>query len=153
MPDAPAAAELIDVAAVVRDVVSLEGIGADSIEWRVSGADDPCTAKARSHELREVLLNLCENARNALARVVDIRLEKRDNRVTLSVVDDGEGVPRQLHARVFEPHFSTRTSGSGPGLAISRQLVESWGGSIDLYSEPGIGTTVRIVLPGSDSRV
>lgn len=146
MPEVPAAAEMIDIAAVVRDVVSLEEIGEDAIEWRVSGADQPCVARARSHELREVLLNLCENARNASAHVVDIRLERRDSRISLSVVDDGEGVPRQLHARVFEPHFSTRTSGSGLGLAISRQLVESWGGSIDLYSEPGLGTTVRIVL-------
>jgi signal transduction histidine kinase len=146
MPDAPAPPEMIDIAAVVRDVVSLEGIGADNIEWRVSGADEPSVARARSHELREVLLNLCENARNAFARVVDVRLEKRGGRIVLSVVDDGEGVPRQLHARVFEPHFSTRTSGSGLGLAISRQLVESWGGSIDLYSEPALGTTVRIVL-------
>jgi two-component system, NtrC family, nitrogen regulation sensor histidine kinase NtrY len=95
---------------------------------------------------------LCENARNAFARVVDIRLEKRDGRIALSVVDDGEGVPRQLHARVFEPHFSTRTSGSGLGLAISRQLVESWGGSIDLYSEPNLGTTVRIILDASKDR-
>src|SRR5207342_441333 len=134
------------VAAVVRDVVSLEALGVDSIEWRVSGADETCTARARSHELREVLLNLCENARNAFARVVDIRLERRDGRVALSVVDDGEGVPRQLHARVFEPHFSTRTSGSGLGLAISRQLVESWGGSISVSSDAGKGATVLIAL-------
>jgi hypothetical protein len=48
MPDAPAPAEIIDVAAVVRDVVSLESLGVDSIEWRVSGADEACTARARA---------------------------------------------------------------------------------------------------------
>jgi signal transduction histidine kinase len=55
-------------------------------------------------------------------------------------------MPAQLHSRVFEPHFSTRTSGSGLGLAISRRLVESWGGKIEFDSQPGVGTTLRLVL-------
>lgn len=62
------------------------------------------------------------------------------------VTDDGEGVAPEVRARVFEPHFSTRTSGSGLGLAISRRLVEGWGGKIDLASEPGSGTTVTLWL-------
>jgi len=48
--------------------------------------------------------------------------------------------------RVFEPHFSTRTSGSGMGLAISRQIVDGWGGEIDVTSVIGQGTTVTIKL-------
>jgi len=48
--------------------------------------------------------------------------------------------------RIFEPHFSTRTSGSGLGLAISRQIIDSWGGAIAVASEVGRGTTVRIEL-------
>ena len=48
--------------------------------------------------------------------------------------------------RLFEPHFSTRTSGSGLGLPISRQLLEGWGGAIAVASEEGKGTTVRIEL-------
>ncbi|MDQ3997186.1 MAG: ATP-binding protein [Gemmatimonadota bacterium] len=52
--------------------------------------------------------------------------------------------------RIFEPHFSTRTSGSGLGLAVSRRLIESWGGDIGVASEPGAGTEVRIVLRAAD---
>jgi signal transduction histidine kinase len=51
-------------------------------------------------------------------------------------------------ARVFEPHFSTRTSGSGLGLAISRRLVESWGGTIRLMRSEPRGTRVEIALVG-----
>jgi signal transduction histidine kinase len=47
---------------------------------------------------------------------------------------------------VFEPHFSTRTSGTGLGLAIVRRLVESWGGEISATSNPGLGTSFRILL-------
>jgi signal transduction histidine kinase len=48
--------------------------------------------------------------------------------------------------RIFEPHFSTRTSGSGLGLAISRRVIESWGGTIDVSSQEKRGTRVRIEL-------
>jgi signal transduction histidine kinase len=149
-PDVPVVLENVDVASVVRDVAALEALGADGIVWRTRGVSAPRLARARSAELREVLINLCENARNASATVVEIGVERTTEHVIVSVADDGEGVPSQLHARVFEPHFSTRTSGSGLGLAISRRLVEGWGGSIDLDSEPGEGTTVRLKLTPSE---
>ena len=71
---------------------------------------------------------------------------RRDGRVVLAVEDDGEGIAADVLPRVFEPHFSTRTSGSGLGLAISRQLIEGWGGAIAISSAEGEGTTVRIEL-------
>ncbi len=67
----------------------------------------------------------------------------------IHVADNGQGIPAAVLPRIFEPHFSTRTSGSGLGLAISRQLVESWGGEIDIASESGRGTTVRVELQES----
>ena len=66
--------------------------------------------------------------------------------MVVEVRDDGRGIPPHLLSRLFEPHFSTRTSGSGLGLAISRRLVESWGGEIAIASAEGEGTTVRIAL-------
>ncbi|HKO15257.1 MAG TPA: ATP-binding protein [Gemmatimonadaceae bacterium] len=153
-----------DVAAVLRDVVALESMAAESVaapgespghvEWRVQGAASPVTALARADELREVLLNVFENARLAGARHVHIQLAQagdgeagRD--VVLTVHDDGHGIAEDVLPRVFEPHFSTRTSGSGLGLAISRQIIDGWGGDISVASAPRQGTTVRIVLrPG-----
>ena len=67
-------------------------------------------------------------------------------RVAITVRDDGHGIPADVLPRIFEPHFSTRTSGSGLGLAISRQLVEGWGGSIAVESAAGRGTVVEIRL-------
>jgi signal transduction histidine kinase len=55
-------------------------------------------------------------------------------------------MPKDVLSRIFEPHFSTRTSGSGLGLAISRRLIESWGGTIELESTEGAGATVLIRL-------
>jgi signal transduction histidine kinase len=87
-----------------------------------------------------------ENARLARARRVRVSLVRMDRAARIEIGDDGLGIPRDALPRVFEPHFSTRTTGSGLGLAISRRLIESWGGSIDLESEEGKGARVSITL-------
>ena len=66
--------------------------------------------------------------------------------VTIRVEDDGHGIPADVLPRIFEPHFSTRTSGSGLGLAISRRMVEAWGGTISVESGRGAGTVVIVTL-------
>jgi signal transduction histidine kinase len=66
--------------------------------------------------------------------------------VLIDVTDDGGGIAPDALPRIFEPHFSTRTSGSGLGLAISRRLVESWGGEISIIATGERGTTVRVAL-------
>jgi nitrogen fixation/metabolism regulation signal transduction histidine kinase len=142
----------IDVARAVDDVVRLEQLGATGVQWVASGTDRPRFAMAREPELREVLLNLLENARLAEARNVRVTLAQDGaGPVTLTVRDDGTGIPPAVMPRIFEPHFSTRTSGSGLGLAISRRIIEGWGGtiSVDSPTPDGAatgGTTVRIAL-------
>jgi signal transduction histidine kinase len=93
-----------------------------------------------------VLLNVLENARLANARAVDVVLAPRGERVEIAVTDDGVGIPDDVLPKIFEPHFSTRTSGSGLGLAISRSLVDAWGGEIAVSSTRGSGTRVVIAL-------
>jgi signal transduction histidine kinase len=120
--------------------------GKGEVNWRLVGAEEPMRAVARADELREVLLNLLENSRLAGAKNVEVHCTRRDGRVVIEVSDDGSGVPAHVLPRLFEPHFSTRSSGSGLGLAMSRQLVESWGGAIAIASSEGEGTRVRIEL-------
>ena len=67
--------------------------------------------------------------------------------VELRVWDTGTGIDSELIPRIFEPHFSTRSTGTGLGLAIVRRLVESWGGTVSVESSEGEGTMVRIVIP------
>ena len=150
-PSALQTATPIDVSAIVRDVVELEKLGEGSVEWRMAGIGSAVMAYAREDELREVMLNLLENARFAGATWVEVRVDGGAERVAIAVRDDGSGIPASVQARLFEPHFSTRTRGSGLGLAISRRLVESWGGEIAVASEEGEGATVRIVLRGTGS--
>jgi signal transduction histidine kinase len=154
--DRPAAVPT-DVSAVVREVVALErmgdgggGGGGASIQWVEAGVDSPRRALARTDELKEVLLNVLENARLAGATRVHVQVDgdRSDdgNEIAIAVRDNGHGIPADVMPRIFEPHFSTRTSGSGLGLAISRQIVEGWGGGIAVHSATGSGTTVTIRL-------
>jgi signal transduction histidine kinase len=136
----------LDVVAVARDVVDLEKLGEGEITWGMRDGDAPAMALAREDELREVVLNVLENARQAGARQVQVGVERGDEWVHLVVRDDGGGVATGDLARIFEPRFSTRTSGSGFGLAISRQLVEAWGGRMSAEAAPGGGTVMRISL-------
>ena len=147
VPAERAPAESIDVCSVVRDVVGLEQMGAgDGVRWSIAGCDAPVVGLAGADELKEVLLNLLENARHAHATNVSISVARDDGSVVLRVRDDGDGIPPNILPRVFEPHFSTKTSGSGLGLAISRQIIDGWGGEMSIESVPRSGTTVTIRL-------
>jgi two-component system nitrogen regulation sensor histidine kinase NtrY len=140
------AAEAVDIAAILRDVIGLERMGISGVTWTLRGADAPVVVQARTDEMRDVLLNVFENARLAHARNVVVDVHRRDDLVVVEIQDDGSGISTAALPRVFEPHFSTRTTGSGLGLAISRRLLESWGGTIDLRSEEGKGARVEITL-------
>lgn len=156
VPAERAPAELVDVALVVRDVVELERMGESELTWELeiegvpissaSPAVPPVLALARAEELKEVLLNLLENARLAQASVVHMVLEHDGNSVYISVRDNGIGMTPDVMQFIFQPHFSTRTSGSGLGLAISRRLLEGWGGTIAVASEPDVGSTLTVTL-------
>jgi nitrogen fixation/metabolism regulation signal transduction histidine kinase len=135
--------EPVDLAATAREVVQLYGLGAPT-RFEVRAGPDGVSALARKDEVKEVLVNLLENARNADAKRVTLQVAEGGRRLT--VTDDGRGIAPEALPRVFEPTFSTTSSGSGLGLAIARRLVESWGGTITLESEPGEGTTVTLVL-------
>jgi two-component system nitrogen regulation sensor histidine kinase NtrY len=133
----------IDLAVVVGEVIQLYRLAEEGCVVRLT-CQPGARGAARADEVKEVVVNLLENARTAGAHVVDVTVGPG----RLEVMDDGEGIPPELLPRIFEPRFSTTTSGSGLGLAIVRRLVEGWGGRIDVESEMGRGT--RIVVHMSE---
>ena len=104
-----------------------------------------------SAELREILTNLIFNAVDAMPAGGDVRITAQEvaGRVRLTVADTGQGIPADLLPRIFDPWFSTKPvgRGSGLGLGIARDVVTRFGGTIDLASAPGQGTTVTLEIP------
>jgi len=131
--------EPVNVVEVASETAALYKLGGDT---KVTVTGNGVRAMSRRDELKEVLVNLLENARNARATTVELVAEHG----RLEVRDNGRGIPAAAMPRVFEPHFSTTTSGTGLGLAICKRLVESWGGRIEVTSEEGRGTTVIVHL-------
>jgi signal transduction histidine kinase len=138
-PEQAGPLEPVDLTSVAGEVVQLYALAEDGARVRLV-ADGPVVAPARKDEVKEVLVNLLENARNAAAKQIVIRVQAGE----LAVEDDGRGIAAQDLDRVFEPRFSTTTSGAGLGLAIVRRLVEGWGGAVRLESEEGRGTRVVV---------
>jgi len=97
----------------------------------------------------QVLINLVRNAMEALIGFPDksIRIsirEPENKRVALTVEDNGKGISDEVLERVFVPFFTTREDGSGIGLSLSRQIISLHGGSMNIRSKEGEGTTVEI---------
>lgn len=150
---ADAAGPVVAVSAplVIRDALMLYRSGDRNVRYTDVMDPDLPLVLARPDELKEVLLNLVENARAALDGKGEIAIrahmaEGHDGRVDIEVQDNGDGIPPELLGRIFEPHFSTRSTGTGLGLAIVRRIVESWGGTVTADSTPGEGTVVKVRL-------
>jgi len=151
-PEAAGPIEEVDAGAVVSEVLTLYRAGETVVRYTSTIEPDLPPVLARPGELKEVLLNLLENARAALGGQgrVALGVRRADGRVAIEVADDGPGIPPEILDRVFEPHFSTRSAGTGLGLAIVRRLVEGWGGEVTASSRDGRGTTVRLSLAAAD---
>ncbi len=110
---------------------------------------------ADSNKLEQVLLNLVVNARHAIEEKdeqggkVTIRSFSDKGKVAISVSDTGNGIPEHVLDKIFEPFFTTKKvgTGTGLGLSISYGIVKDYGGTIDVKTELGIGTTFLLKFP------
>lgn len=140
--------ERVDVHKLLKETIqlfsSVEGIEIYSIFY-----DTAPTLVADADELRRVFINLMRNSVQAMERGGKISVETAVSRgiCTVRITDTGAGIPQVLQARVFQPNFSTKTDGTGLGLAMARKVVEDLNGAISLSSVPGKGTTIEIKLP------
>ena len=103
--------------------------------------------------LERALVNLVENALQAVGQAgwiaISLRTADESRRVEIEIRDSGPGVAPEVRDRIFEPFFSTKTSGSGLGLALVKKIAEDHGGGVSLESTPGEPTRARLWLPAA----
>jgi signal transduction histidine kinase/PAS domain-containing protein len=107
-------------------------------------------------QIQQVIINLVKNAVEAMGEKggsIAVATAARGEYAELTVRDDGPGIPKELHSKVFEPFYTTKKGGTGLGLAVCRHIVAEHGGQIHLESAPSNGTTIRITLPCAPPRV
>jgi signal transduction histidine kinase len=110
---------------------------------------------ADENQLRQALLNLVRNAREAMPRggTISVALaETAEGEVAIRVSDTGSGIPIEHEGRIFEPFFSTKTEGTGLGLALVHQIVTEHGGRIAVQRGTPHGTTFEVVFPPANGR-
>jgi signal transduction histidine kinase len=144
----------VRMAEVVQEAFTLTrlGRGARDVEL-VADVAEEVHALGDRQRLSQVLVNLCTNACDASpndARV-EVRARHEDGQVVIDVIDYGSGMSAVVRARAMEPFFTTKMAGEGTGLGLSLvySILTDLGGSLDLHSEIGIGTTVTVRLPAA----
>lgn len=151
----------IDLHGVVSEVIELMAHEFRRLGIKVVNeleAQETDQVKAENGPLHQVVLNLLVNSVHAIESAqkmgrmdhfVRLAAEERGDNVVLLVEDTGCGIPEKNLKHLFKPFFTTKEIGvgTGLGLATSYRIVESWGGSIEVSSTEGVGTTFRIIIP------
>jgi signal transduction histidine kinase/ActR/RegA family two-component response regulator len=163
--------ELVDLSRIVKEMLELLKVSVSKhavIETDL-GHDLP-SVRASAAQLRQVVMNLVTNAsealgdRDGLIRVTTsfVTGGKESSEAVFDFVVDGAylqfevsdtgcGMPPEVQAKVFDPFFTTKTAGRGLGLAVVQGVVRGLQGAIHLHSEPGKGSTFRILLPCAET--
>lgn len=143
----------VDLAALVREVAELmtpqARLAKIALQFEPVADAEPMWIRGDADMLKQALLNLVTNALEAMkdGGNLNLRVIRAGNLVTLEVADDGPGIPPDLRAKVFQLYFTTKTKGSGIGLAMTYRAVQLHNGTIDFVSEDGRGTTFRLQFP------
>ena len=144
----------IDIASVVNTSVPLLEYSMARSGVRIEVFVDKGLPKvlANPSQLDQVLVNLLINAQHSMepnGGVINIHVRQIDNGIKMSVCDCGSGIPKELVDRIFDPFFTTKEKGKGTGLGlfICHQIIDAHGGTIDVESGAGKGTSFHIALP------
>lgn len=119
------------------------------VEFKIVVPQDLPEVKVDRNYFKQVLLNLILNDIQSMPRGGLLTLEAKAARGNLDVTiaDTGDGIPKEILPKIFEPYFTTKTRGSGLGLSIARRIIEAHGGSLTVDSTVGQGTRFRITVP------
>ncbi|HTL59002.1 MAG TPA: ATP-binding protein [Candidatus Limnocylindrales bacterium] len=166
---APPKLELMNAASLLKEVSDLMS---PELQRKAVRLESQTPGRAQFYgdqqQLKQVLINLIQNAAESFEQKANrdnngaVVLRARDEQMPfngtptkvaiIEVEDNGPGIRPEVQARLFEPFFSTKKTGTGLGLPISARIIDRHGGKLDVQTQPGHGTTFRIVLLAHEQR-
>jgi len=123
------------------------------IDFRISVEQGAEFSYADPRALQQILLNICNNAADALegrpGPRIEIGVTKVSDMILIRVKDNGAGISREEDANLFKPFYTTKVHGTGLGLVIVKKMLAKMNGIIEIQGEKNVGTTVDIMIPGA----
>ena len=142
--------ERFDVAEVLRQTTNLYGTD-PTVRLETDIGEKNCPVKGDAQLMSRIFTNLIINGIQSVPEGrqphIGVSLHRQNGHVIVTVADNGTGIPDTIQAKVFLPHFSTKATGSGIGLAVAKRGVEHAGGQIWFETAAGKGTTFYVQLP------
>ncbi|MEO0895944.1 MAG: ATP-binding protein [Bacteroidota bacterium] len=135
---------------ILTEVVDLYSQADDAI-WLIDIPSDPFISYADRDQLSRCFNNIIKNGLQAIDDngIMHVSMRVLSDRARIEIKDNGKGMTEEVQKRIFEPSFSTKTSGMGLGLAIVKKIIENIGGKIAFRSELNVGTTFVIEIPST----
>ncbi len=141
----------VDLAPLIASTVNLLSgeLSKRHIQWAVDCQHNGTALRADSDQLRQVLINLIQNATDAMPNGGQLKIATQavNSHLELTISDTGTGIPPALLPKIFDPFVTTKPDGNGLGLAVVYSIIQAHRGSIRAESEPGRGTTFTVSLP------
>jgi signal transduction histidine kinase len=140
--------ENVDVEKTIHEALAMVKFPRE-IKLTISGPQKSPTLIADSTMLKRVLVNLTQNAVQAMPNGgnLTVTIARKMDQVEISVADTGEGIPKDVQPKLFTPLMTTKAKGQGFGLAVVKRMTEAMGGTVDFESQEGKGTKFMLRFP------
>ncbi len=120
-----------------------------NVEMKKEGTESKALIYCDKNQLRQVFINLIKNAMEAMPNggTIIVKVATDDMFMEISVMDEGNGIPEEIIGRLGEPFYTLKEKGTGLGLMVTKKIIESHNGFLEIKSQVGAGTTMTIKLP------
>jgi len=142
----------INVAELLQEVLQLlqTDLTSAGVLWKLTVKPENLVAKVDASQIQQVLINLIKNASEAFStqasRLISLEAYQNDNTTFIEVHDNGDGIEPEAIENIFIPFYTTKKTGSGIGLSLSRQILQQHGGQLNVVSEVAKGTVFTLVF-------
>jgi signal transduction histidine kinase len=146
----PQKQDAVDVNRIVEETMQVMGMGCEKqgVRLKMELTRDLPSVHGRGEAVKQCLINVVKNGIESMTKGGELTVSTRDDDtyVSIEVTDTGTGIDEKDMEHIFSPFFSTKETGSGLGLAMTKKIIEEMGGSVEVYSRKGQGTTMALLL-------